>query len=62
MKISLTMPDLLLLAANSELEKHGVTVTLKRPVLSTITAGPHGLGSTVLFFIDESDPRARDVI
>ena len=62
MQVELTINDLIALAANSELEKDGVTLTINRPVLTRITAGGPGPKAEVLFFLDESDPRSTGLV
>ena len=58
MQVDLTMNDLIALAMTSKLEKEGHTITIKRPVLTKITADPKGNKTEVLFFLDETDPRS----
>ena len=57
MEINLTFEDLVALAATSQIEKNGATVTISRPVLTEINLRPPK--GSVLFFLDQSDPRSR---
>jgi hypothetical protein len=61
MNISLEWKDLIKLAANGTVEKEGVTVTVKRPLLPELQISPDGQKGFVKFTVDESDPRSNAV-
>jgi hypothetical protein len=60
MPINLTLKDMILLATNRKLEKDEVTLTLNRPVLTSLKVSPKGDRAEITYFIDETDPRASD--
>lgn len=49
------------LAAIGELETGGTTITIGRPVLPKVTIDPHGKSGKVVFFLDEGDPRTKQI-
>jgi hypothetical protein len=58
--IELDFRDLTRLAANSQVEKNGVTIKIGRPILPMIN-GPALRGDEyVLFSLDSGDPRSKD--
>jgi hypothetical protein len=61
MNIDLTFEDLVKLAANGKLEKDGTTITVGRPVLPEVTIDPVGKSGKVVFSLDETDPRAKQI-
>jgi hypothetical protein len=60
MRIPLTFSDLAKLAANGEVEKDGLTLSVCRPILPDVSVSADGRRGFVRFTLDESDPlRAR---
>jgi hypothetical protein len=59
MNISLTWNDLVKLAANCDVEKDGVTLTVDRHVLPDLEISANGISGFVRFSLDESDPRSK---
>jgi len=53
-EIELTMRDLILLAAQSKVEKDGVSIIIKRPVLTRIKTDANVQTAEALFFQDET--------
>jgi hypothetical protein len=59
--IKLTWQDLHGLALKSRVDAGGVTLVLERPVLVDIRTDAAGDKDEIRFFLDRSDPRAKDV-
>jgi hypothetical protein len=58
MLINLTLQDMISLAMNQKLEKDDVTLTLNRPILTSLKVSPRGDRAEITYFIDETDPQA----
>jgi hypothetical protein len=55
--IDLTFADLVKLM-HGKLEKNGVTITFRRPVLTKVTGNPLDKSGEITFFLDEADERS----
>ncbi len=60
MPINLTLKDVVLLASSGKLEKDDVTLTLHRPVLTSLKVSPKGDRAEITYYLDETDPRASE--
>ena len=55
MKVDLDLADLINLAMHREIEKDGVTVTVKPPLLPEVVVDPDAGVARVAFFLDKND-------
>lgn len=60
MIVELNFHDLMKLAANSKVDKDGVTIKIDRPILPKINNHALGTDEYVLFSLDSSDPRSEE--
>lgn len=55
MKVDLDLVDLITLAMHKEIEKDGVTITVKPPLLPEVVIDPEAGIARVAFFLDKND-------
>jgi hypothetical protein len=60
MIVELNFHDLMKLAANSKVEKDGVTIKIERPILPMINHHAPASHEYVLFSLDSTDPRSKE--